>query len=416
MRVVRFIVHNWPLKIGAVLLAGILYVGMVALQTTQEWPGSIAIELVNQPANSYLIKPDLTSVKVGNIRYLAAPDVPITRDSFRATADLRNAKVSESEDSLVKVDLRAQDTRIQILDYQPQQITVALDPIVHKQVTVQVDTNVAPSGIQPGAPVVSPSTVDVFGAASIVGRVAYADAPVHIDASGLDVSQDVDLVAHDVANNVVGNVQFNPRTVHVAIQVGSQQRTETVPVNPIVVGNPASGYYISSIDVNPSVVAVRGQADALASLKGLANTQPIAIGGATADISASVDLSLPSGVVADSAAKISVVVHLKSPDSTRTVSVGVVPDGARSDRIYSFSTPSVTVTLGGVTAALNAFDTSSLVATVSVGTLDVGTSTVTIAINVPPGIKVVAISPSQIVVTVSAAPTPSPVPTPTPTP
>jgi YbbR domain-containing protein len=412
MRVLRFIVRNWPLKIGAVLLAAILYVGMVALQTTQEWPGSIAIDLVNQPANSVLMKPDLSLANslptVSNIRYIAAPDVPVTRDSFRATADLSNAKVTESEDSLVKVQLVAPDSRIQILDYQPQQITVALDPIKHKQVNVQVDTGAVPSGLQPGTPILSVSTVDVFGAASIVNRVAYADAPVRIDASGLDVSQDVDLVAHDAKDAVVENVQFNPRTVHVAMLVGSQLRTETVPVMPTVVGTPAAGYYISSIDVSPPVVAVRGQADALALLKGLANTKSISIAGATGDISAKVALDLPSGVTAEDQSTIGVVVHLKTPDSTRSVSVGVVPDGARSDRIYSLSTPSVIVTLGGATAALNAFDTSTLVGAVSVGALDVGTHTVTVTISPPPGIKVLAISPSQITVTVSNVPTPPP--------
>ncbi len=408
MRVLRFIVRNWPLKIGAVLLAIILYVGMVALQTTQQWPGTIAIGFVNQPADSYLIKPD-TGASVSDIRYIAAPDVLVTRDSFRATVDLSKAKVSESQDSLVNVELVAQDPRIQILDYQPQQITVELDRQVVNQVSVQVDTGVVPSGLQPGTPVLSASTVDVVGAASIVRRVAYADAQVRIDASGLDVSQEVDLVARDATDAVVDNVQFSPRSVHVSILVGSQLRTETVPVNPIVVGTPAAGYYISSIDVNPSVVAVRGQADALALLKGLANTQSISIAGATGDVSATVGLNLPSGVTADGSVQIAVVVHLQSPGSTRSVSVGVVPAGARSDRIYLLSTPTVTVTLGGATAALNAFDTSTLVGTVVVGDLDVGAHTVGITVAVPPGIKVVAISPQQITVTVTNAPAPSPV-------
>jgi YbbR domain-containing protein len=409
VRVLRFIVRNWPLKIGAVLLAVILYVGMVALQTTQQWPGTISIDLVNQPANSYLIKTN-PALQVGTIRYIAAPDVAVTRDSFRAIADLSNAKVSETEASLVKVQLLAQDPRIQIIDYQPQQLTVFLDKMIHEQVAVQVDLGAVPSGLQPGTPVLSASTVDVFGAASIVSRVAYADAPVRIDASGLDVSEDVDLVAHDAKDAVVDNVQFSPRSVHVAILVGSQLRTETVAVSPTVVGNPAAGYYISSIDVNPSVVAVRGQADALARLKGLANTQSISIAGATGDVSATVGLNLPSGVTADGSVQIAVVVHLQSPGSTRSVSVGVVPAGARSDRIYLLSTPTVTVTLGGATAALNAFDTSTLVGTVAVGDLGVGAHTVGITVAVPPGIKVVTISPQQITVTVTNAPTPSPVP------
>jgi YbbR domain-containing protein len=410
MRVLRFLARNWPLKIGAVFLAVVLYVGMVALQSTQVWPGSISIDVVHQPANSYLIKPDPLT-QVTGIRYIAAGDVPITRDSFRAIVDLASAKVSESEDSLVAVQLVAQDPRIQVVDYQPQQIRVALDPIVHKQVSVQPDLGVVPSGLEPGTPVLSPSSVDVFGAASIVRRVAYADAPVRVDASGLDVDQDVDLVARDASNVAVDNVQFNPRTVHVSIQVGSQLRSQSVPVNVVLSGNPAAGYFVSAIEVNPAVVPVQGQADALALLKGLANTEPISIGGATADVSTTIGLDLPAGVTSLTQSRVSVVVHVDSQGATRSTSVGLVPTGARPDRIYTLSTTNVTVVLGGSIAALAAFDTSGLVGHVAVAGLDVGTYSAVISVTVPPGITVQAISPGQVNVTVSApasSPSPSP--------
>jgi YbbR domain-containing protein len=409
MPIVRFVFGNWPLKVAALFLAVLLYVGMVALQSTQQWPGTVSIDIAHQPASSYLVKPDPLP-EVSGIRYIAAADVPVTRDSFRAILDLADAVVSESQDSLVKVQLTAQDPRIQIVDYQPQQIRVALDPIVHRLVSVVVDTGVVPSGLQPGSPILSASTVDVFGAASIVRRVAYADAPVRIDASGLDVNADVDLVAHDSSGAVVTNVQFDPRTIHVDMLVGSQLQSQSVAVNPIVSGNPASGYYVSSVEVTPSVVVVRGQADALAKLKGLVNTTAISVAGATTDVSATVSLDLPSGVGLVAQAKINVVVHLTSPTATRTVTVGIVPDGARSDRVYSLSTPTITVTLGGEAAALNALDAASLVGKVTVTALDNGTYTLTVSITVPPGIKVVAVSPAQVVVTVSSPPVPTPSP------
>jgi YbbR domain-containing protein len=292
---------------------------------------------------------------------------------------------------------------------------VALDPVDRKQVSVQVDTGAVPSGLQPGTPVLSASTVDASGAASIVRRVAYADAQVRIDAAGLDISQDVVLVAHDATGAVVDGVTFNPRSVHVDILVGSQLRTETVAVFAPTDGKPAAGYYVSSIDVTPLTVTVRGQADALALLKGLVNTQKIPIDGKTGDVSINVGLDLPTGVTADEVSQITVTVHLQSPPSTRSVIVGLVPDGARSDRIYSLSTPSATITIGGATAALNAFDTSTLVGLVSVGTLGVGTHTVIVTTALPSGIKLVGISPSQITVTVTNAPTPPPAPSASPT-
>ena len=129
MRIVRFIFRNWALKIGALLLAIILYVGMVALQSTQVWPGQVPITPVNQPANAFLIKPEIMPT-VGSIRYIAPADVPVSKDSFSATIDLSGAKVDATASTLVRVQLTADDPRIQIIDYQPQQVSVTLDPIV----------------------------------------------------------------------------------------------------------------------------------------------------------------------------------------------------------------------------------------------------------------------------------------------
>lgn len=200
--------------------------------------------------------------------------------------------------------------------------------------------------------------------------------------------------------------------------MGSQLRTQSVPVNPITVNSPASGYIITGIDVTPSVVAVEGQADALALLKGMANTKPISIAGATGDVSTTVDLDLPAGVTAVAGTKIQVVIHLKSPDSTRTVTAGIVPNGVRSDLIYTLSTPNVIVTIGGANAALNAFDTSTLTGSVSVGDLGPGTYLVNVTVSLPAGIKLVpgGINPAQITVTVTSPATPTPAATPTPTP
>jgi YbbR domain-containing protein len=258
------------------------------------------------------------------------------------------------------------------------------------------------------------SQVEAVGAASALARVSNAEADVRIDASGLDVSVDVNLVPVDASGSTVENVQLNPATVHVKIQVGSQLRTETLPVSPVLAGSPAAGYYITSIDVTPQIVSVSGEADALAQLKGMVDTQPISIAGATGDVSVKASLNLPSGVEAPDVSTVAVVVHLQSPSSTRTVTVGLVPAEAQLDRIYTLSTPQVTVTLGGATAALNAFDTSTLVGIVSVGGLDPGTHNVKIVLILPSGIKLVAISPAQVAVTVVMPPSPSPSESPAP--
>ncbi len=408
-RLAGFVLHNWPLKIGAVGLAVILYGGMVILQSTAQWPGTVAITPVNYPADSTLIGP---LQAVGNIRYVAPPDLAISVNSFRAQIDLAGVKPSESLPSIVNVSLFAEDPRIQIIDYQPQQISVYLEPITSNTVPVVVDTGTVPNGLSPGTPVADPTKVSIRGASSEVRKVASVVAQVRIDNTGLDVNQNVNLVARDSANKDVNNVTIEPPSVHVAIQVGSQLRTQSVAVNPVLINSAASGYRVSSVDVTPLVVEVEGQADALASLKGQANTKPISIAGLTGDKTVIVGLDLPAGVTATGSGQIQVIIHVASPDSTVTVSVGVVPNGARTDLIYRLSTPSVNVTIGGAAAALNAFDTSTLTGSVSVGSLTPGTYNLPVVVSLPAGIKVVpgGINPPEVTVTVTSPPSPAPSP------
>jgi YbbR domain-containing protein len=412
MNVFRFIFGNWALKVGALLLAIILYVGMVALQTTQQWPGTVSITPVNQPTDATLVG---SLPNVGHIRYLAPADVPITADSFSATIDLSNVKRDASATALVRVKLIAEDPRIQVIDYQPQQINVTLDKIVTKVVPVKLVTGTPPAGLSLGTTSLSALQVEASGGSSLVASVVRVEARVRIDASGLDVNDDVVLVPVDANGLTVNNVTLSPSTIHVRIQVGSQLRTQTVAVTPVVKGAQAAGYYVTSIEVDPLLVEVSGEANALAALDGAISTQPVSISGATGDVTAKVALVLPTGVEAPGVTTVTVVVHLSSPSQTRTTTIGIVADGARPDRIYTLSTLNVTVTLGGAQAALDAFDTSTLTGTISVGALAPGTYTLQVSVNVPPGIKIVAISPATVTVTVTVpAPSPSPSPGATP--
>ena len=48
-RLLAIVVHNWPLKVAAVGLAMLLYVGLVFAQNSREWRGQVPIEIRNLP-------------------------------------------------------------------------------------------------------------------------------------------------------------------------------------------------------------------------------------------------------------------------------------------------------------------------------------------------------------------------------
>ena len=83
-RALRFLVHNWPLKLAAVGLATLLYGGLVLSQSTQSFTSPVPIQIEDPPAD-VLVLSNLGSVT--RIDYVAPPDLGLRIDSasFAAT-------------------------------------------------------------------------------------------------------------------------------------------------------------------------------------------------------------------------------------------------------------------------------------------------------------------------------------------
>ena len=71
--------------------------------------------------------------------------------------------------------------------------------------------------------------------------------------------------------------------------------TETKAAGAAVTGQPAPGYYISNVQVNPPLVSATGLADVLGALKQIAS-DPVDISGQSSDVVRTVTLRPPAGV------------------------------------------------------------------------------------------------------------------------
>ncbi|MFM2105136.1 MAG: hypothetical protein RL338_168 [Chloroflexota bacterium] len=403
------LVADWPLKLGAVVLAAILYVGLVLSADAQVWRGRIPVVPLGQPANAVLLGtiPDVTS-----IRFLAPAEVAsrLTTASFSATIDLGGAEPSSLEPFVTAtVVVTATDPRVEILEVEPAVVRVRLDPLVEKEVPVRVERGPVPYGLTVLEPTVTPASVTVSGPESIVRLVDAAQARVLVQPSGLDVDQTVDLLAVDVSGNVLSPVEIEPGSARVRMKVGSQLQTRTLPVRPSLRGSPLDGWEVASVDVVPSVILVEGEVDDLAGLEWI-ETEPIDLAGASGSLGVTAPLALPAGVsaVGGSAARVEIV--LRPATGTRTLQVAVVVAGGRADRSYELSVGRVSVTVGGELALLDAIETAGLVATIDVEGLDVGVRALPVRLELPDGVSLLALSPTTVTVEASAG---GPVPAPT---
>ena len=407
-RILRRIIHNWPLKLAAVGLATLMYGGLAVSQNTQVFPGVIQVRVVNQPDRTVM----LTSPEpVTQVRYFAPSGVLVGTSTFSATVDLSGMTPTGGVVS-VRIQVTSVDGRVRVLGYEPAFASIQLDPLVSEVVPVKVEHGTVPDGLTLGDTEVDPPNVVITGPKSVVDQVVAARADVQIQPSGIDVDQNVKLVPVDVLGNAVSPVDVTPATARVAIPVFSDRQTRTLPVNAVLAGTPAAGFEIASITVQPLAAAVAGDADQLAQLVRV-DTEPVLLTGVSSDLTTSVRLALPTGIVPVGDVVVVVTIKLRPVTATRTFNAGIRLVGARSDLTYDVAVDHVLATIGGSVVELDRLSGSSLVVDIDVAGLTSGSTDLTVTANLPAGTTLVAASPAKVTVTVtgptlSGSPGPSP--------
>jgi YbbR domain-containing protein len=411
----RFLLRNWHLKLSAVLLATVLYTGLVFSGSFSESSLQVPIDDTNQPPNSQVLSGDLGTVEV---RYRASNDVAGTvgDQAFVASVDLSTYDMGRApEPQVLDVEVLPLTDDIEIQSFEPRTVRVAIDRIETRSVPVEVDPGEVPDGLEIGEPVVSAEEVEIRGAASVVGLVDRVVARIRIDGSGIDFNDAVDVVAVDVAGQEVGAglVDVEPETVSVQVDVRETETTQTVPVRPDISGTPAPGFALQSLSIEPSLVTLRGQPDALAAI-GEVLTEPLSIDGISADQEFEAELVLPEGTrLADASepAVIVVTAGIVPSVSSRTFVVGVVCANAGENACLP-AIDQLAVTLSGPGEVLQGLAAANVTPILDAAGLEPGSHDLQPALaGLPDGVELISIDPGTVTVTIEA---PAPEPTPTP--
>ena len=408
-RAAAFVIHNWPLKLAAIILATLLYAGLVASEDSSTYPGPVQVLAENLPSGTVVtnqLKP------LEHVRYIAPAVVGrLTAEDFTATVDL-SAVDPTGQPVSVSVKVVPTDPRVTILEVRPETITVVLDERISVVVPVRVARGPVAVGIDAGTTVFTPETATVTGPSMAVERVVAVQVNVVLDPGGLNFDRDVEADPIDAAGEVVHEVNVEPRTIHVTVPLFTDRESRTLPVNPVVTGAPAPGFRIAGIIPDPLVISVEGDADELNQLV-QADTAPVAIFGATRDVTATVALALPTGVVPLGVTTVTVVVRVEPVTETRVFTAGYRLDGREPDLRYDLTAKSVLLTLFGSVADLDRLAAAPLVVGVNVAGLDPGVHEVPVVPSISSGVTVAALAPETVTVTVTDPATlvsPSPAP------
>ena len=410
------LLRNWHLKLSAVLLATVLYTGLVFSGSFTERTIDVRVDGINQPNSSQVLSGDFGTV---NVTYRTSNELSDTigTQAFVATVDLSQYDMARApEPQVLDVVVAALPEGVEILETEPQTVRVAIDRVETRTVPVEVDSGVVPEGLEIGDPVLSQDEVQVRGASSVVGLIDRALARIRIDASGIDFNEPVNLVAVDVAGQEVGVglVDLEPETVSVQVDVQPTETTQTVPVRPDISGTPAPGFALESLLVEPSLVTLRGLPDVLAGISEVL-TAPLSIDGISSNQAFETELVLPEGTrLADGtdASAVTVTAGIGPSVSSRTFVVGVQCEGAGANACLP-AIDQLTVTLSGPGGTLSGLAAGDVTPTLDASGLEPGTYDLEASLGaLPEGVELLDISPATVSVTIRAPASPTPTPAP----
>jgi YbbR domain-containing protein len=416
----RILLRNWHLKLSSVLLAMILYTGLVFSGSFSDAELQVPIETVNASRDAYVLTGDLGLVQV---RYRTTNDLVSTvpADAFRATVDLSDYDLDLApEPQQLEVTVSTDVDGLQLLSWEPRTVRVEMDRIEVRTVPVEVDTGEIPEGLEIGDPQLSDTEAQIRGPASVIEQVDRLVAFIAISASGIDFNEPVSLVAVDIRNQPIeaGPIEIDPETVSVQVDVEELETSRTVPVDPQISGTPAAGFALDAISVEPTTVVLVGTGDAL---EGVAQveTEPLSIEGANSDQSFEAALVLPPGTRVegeDGEPAVTVTATVVPSVSSRTFVLGLVCQGGGANACLP-AIDQVSVTLSGPGGALTALTAAELTPVVDVSGLAPGTYTLPLALGgLPDGVELLSISPGSVSVSVEAPVVETPAPSPTPEP
>jgi len=370
----------------SLVLAVIVWVNAIYQvdKPNEDWfPELVHIDFINVPAGLALRNTPQDYVKI-RLKAFESSWQSLTTSSFRAVADW--AGLGEGTHP-VSVKVTCSDRTVTITGTQPETIYVQLERTIKAALEVTVnaqDLDQVPAGYAVDTPEVTPRFISVEGPFSLVEQVRSVVATLSLAGRRSSLTTKVQPQALDGEGAAVRGVQLSPSEVTVNVGIEQKLNYREVAVRGAITGQPARGYYVSSVEVDPATVTVVGPPAVIADMGGLVSTLgEIDVSGETRLLAKRLPLDLPEGVTPQDGRKdVLVTVGIDPIMSGMTVQLPLemrnIPDGLRG----KLATSTVDVYLTGPAVVLDDLQVDLLEAYVDLDELTIGLHQVKPVVNI----------------------------------
>ncbi len=318
---------------------------------------------------------------------------------FSAYIDLSNLAPGVHD---VEVAVDSVDPRVRIVSVQRPELRVQLDEVITKEVPVRVEIlDSTAFGYDWQTPLVEPMTVTIQGPSTQVLQVTSARADISLSNAKSQVERNQSVMLQNAQEQVVPRVTADPPMVHVVVPVEQWPGRKEVAVRVNLEGQPAAGYRLSSVRVNPSTVVLLGSAEVLAQVPGFVETEPISLDGATGEIQSRVQVQVPDGVTVLEGTAVDVTASITPIEGGTTVRQRPVVQGLSTALTATVALDTVDVILSGPLPFLEALGPDDVFVIVDLTGLLPGNHIVTPRVVVPTGIRAEGVIPETVEVVIS---------------
>ena len=410
--------RRWLLEAGTVGLALVLALTVWAVAEQASYPEGIVlgvpVVIRSMEDGMALGGAIIASADV----QLRAPDQVLQTlrvEDFEAYVDLAGITAGQHQVPVNAVSSRGE---VQILGIEPPMIEISLESVAQKTVPVRVELMDSPAfGYDAGTPLTDPPTVVVSGPSRDVENVDVAVVEVYLRAARSTVETRRTVSLRDETGAAVGSVtDWTPRTVTVTVPIEQRPGYRDVPVRVRWEGQPARGYRISEVAVDPSIVTLFGSAAAIQEAPGYVETTPVNLEGVGSNVVERLALIVPENVSVFGAQSVVVSVGITAIEESTWVQRAPMIQGLDERLQVELSPQVVEVLLVGPLPRLETLRPGDVQIVLDLTGLEVGTHTVEPSLILPEGLRTETLVPRTIEVRINWLPTATPTSTPTITP
>jgi YbbR domain-containing protein len=408
---VRNFFRNLGNLVLSVFLASLVWIAAVREQNPPreaDYVQAIPIETISPPAG--LVTTDRLPETV-RLRLLAPENSwsTLTPSKFKATLDLSQLPEGLND---VPVQISISDPQVRIIEQTPRSVGINLQP----EQTISISVNVVlmdepPLGYITRAPTAMPTTVSVTGPISVISQVDEAVSEIFIRNAKETINRSSDVIIRNRDDQIISGLEIKPSKIQVTVPIEQRFGYKDVSVSAIVDGQPAPGYWVSNISVEPARLTVVGNPQALSSIPGFVETTPIDVSDATINIVQLVPLNLPDGVTVvlsenqnDGAGGVRVTVRIEAIESGQTMQLPITQQGIDPDYIWTASPERADVILSGPIPRLQTLKPDDVKVIVDLFGLPPGIHKVQPTIFRPDDLHLEALLPDTVEITISPNP------------